>query len=64
MKLKSTLGKVLKKLVEFSTKRGGVRIGRFSTKIAQNTGNGIKCILRQTYFFQFLFFWEEGEMGK
>ena len=32
-KKKTVLGKVSKeKLVEFSTKRGGVRIGRFSTK--------------------------------
>ena len=28
----NTLRKVLKKIVEFSTKRGGVWIGRFSTK--------------------------------
>ena len=43
-----------KKLVHFST-RGEGRIGRFSTKKnnCSNIGNGLKCILRQTYFFNF-----------
>ena len=55
-RLKMILGKVSKRrvggLVEFSTKGGageGVRIGQFSTK--KNTQNGLKSILRQTYFF-------------
>ena len=48
------------KKVEFSTKRGfGLANFPLRTKIAQNTGNGLKCILRQTYFFQF-FFWGGG----
>ena len=47
-----------KKIVEFSTKRGG-EFGSVDFPlrkiIAQNTGNGLKCILRQTFFFfQFL----------
>ena len=42
-----------KKLVEFSTKRGGFGSADFPLrkKIAHNAGNGLKCILRQPYFF-------------
>ena len=52
-------GRFKKKLVEFSTRRGGgFGLADFPLRkiIAQNTGNGLKCILRQTYFFQFFFF--------